>query len=116
MNSKNLTDGLTPAIGRTPVVRVDAFMLDNAGTSRMVASSYIKVEIVDEIVTPPSQQDKPDLAYPMTDKFYEYHALKAANTVIGSMDWTDVNNKIYGRAGLTSSTFWNYYGGASDEY
>ncbi len=116
VNSKNLTDGLTPAIGRTPVVRVDAFMLDNAGTSRMVASSYIKVEIVDEIVTPPSQQDKPDLAYPMTDKFYEYHALKAANTVIGSMDWTDVNNKIYGRAGLTSSTFWNYYGGASDEY
>ncbi|MDE5735079.1 MAG: hypothetical protein K2H83_08080, partial [Duncaniella sp.] len=45
-NAENLKDGLTPAIGRTPVVRVDAFLSDNKGTQRLVASSYIKVEIV----------------------------------------------------------------------
>ncbi|MDE6468069.1 MAG: hypothetical protein K2L28_04140, partial [Muribaculaceae bacterium] len=37
-------------------------------------------------------------------------------TMINQMSWMDVNNAIYGKTGLTSSTFWNYYGGSNDQY
>lgn len=114
-NEKNLTDGLTPAIGRTPVVRVDAYMLANDGeTNLMVASSYIKVEITRDPVKP--GQDQKPYTYNMGVKEYEYHSLKAAFEQIGRMDWTAVNNKIYGVTGLTSSNFWNYYGGTNNDY
>lgn len=115
-NSKNLTNGFTPAIGRTPVVRVDAFMLDNAGVERLMGSAYIKVEIVRNDPVTPDQEDKDPYAYSLPVKEYEYHALSATPALINQMLWTDVNNQIYGATGLTSNTFWNYYGGANKEY
>ncbi len=114
VNADNLTEGLTPAIGRTPVVRVDAFLEGNDGAVRMVASAYIKVEIVREPATPPTEQD--DLITELATKEYEYHSLTSAWTMINQMNWMDVNNAIYGKTGLTSSTFWNSYGGANDDY
>lgn len=114
VNSENLTDGLTPAIGRTPVVRVDAFLEGNDGADRMVASAYIKVEVVREPATPPVEQG--DLTTDLPVKEYEYHSLTANWNMINQMNWQDVNNAIYGKTGLTSSTFWNYYGGTGDEY
>ncbi len=115
-NAKNLTNGLTPAIGRTPIVRVDAFMLDNAGVERLMGSAYIKIEIVRNDPQTPDQEDKDPYAYELPEKDYEYHALNANPTLINQMLWQDVNNKIYGSTGLTSNTFWNYYGGANKEY
>lgn len=44
-NATNLENGLTPAIGRTPVVRVDAYMTSNTGARKLIASSYIKLSI-----------------------------------------------------------------------
>lgn len=114
VNRKNLTDGLTPAIDRTPVVRVDAFLTDNAGNETMVGSAYIKVKIVREPTTAPV--DKNAYNYELGVKEYEYHALAATPTLINQMDWTMVNNKIYGVTGLTANTFWNYYGGANKSY
>ena len=32
------------------------------------------------------------------------------------MDYQAINNKIYGTAKLTSTTFWNYYGGDDHKY
>lgn len=114
VNKKNLTDGLTPAIDRTPVVRVDAFLTDNTGKEVMVASAYIKVQIVREQTQAPSDQ-KP-YSYELGTKYYEYHNLTATPTLINQMDWTMVNNKIYGVTGLTAQTFWNYYGGNANTY
>lgn len=110
-NKANLVNGLTPAIGRTPVVRVDAFMLDNAGASQMVASAYIKVDIKN-VVGP----DKDLLKYDMPVKAFEYHALGSSYTTIGTMNWQDVNNIIYGLPELNSGSFWNFYGADTDEY
>lgn len=114
VNKKNLTEGLTPAIGRTPVVRVDAFIADNSGVEHLVGSAYIKVQITDkETVTPGEQKD---LVTRLGDKEYEYHGLKATPTLINQMNWTAVNNAIYGKTGLSANDFWNYYGGANDIY
>ena len=38
------------------------------------------------------------------------------STVAGEMDWRAVNNVLYGKTGLTSQTFWNYYGGDANTY
>ncbi len=114
VNAENLKDGLTPAIGRTPVVRVDAFLVDNAGNKQMVASAYIKVNIVREQTVAPV--DKDPIVTTLNAKEYEYHSLTNAFTLVNQMGWTEVNNAIYGKTGLTSSNFWNYYGGDPKEY
>lgn len=80
----------------------------------MVASAYIKVQIVREQTQAPSDQ-KP-YSYELGTKYYEYHNLTATPTLINQMDWTMVNNKIYGVTGLTAQTFWNYYGGNANTY
>lgn len=114
-NTKNLTNGLTPALGRTPVVRVDAFMTPNNGsTPVLVASSYIKVKFVEKASTPGKEVIYDP--YYMQVKTYEYHNLTAQGTQIGKMSWQEINNQIYGIASLSSSTFWNYYGGNNNTY
>ena len=115
VNTTNLVSGLTPAIGRTPVVRVDAYMGDNEGTSHMVASAYIKVQFTDS--DPVSPVDKPVInAQISTDQNYEYHNLTAAYKTVGQMKYEDVNNKIYGATGTTSTNFWDFYAGAANKY
>ncbi|MDE6169849.1 MAG: hypothetical protein K2F68_01685, partial [Duncaniella sp.] len=114
VNKKNLTDGLTPAIGRTPVVRVDAFLEDNEGTSRMVASAYIKIDIVDK--APVTPEAKKDIITELASKEFEYHNLTSNWTNVNQMPWEQVNNAIYGKTGLTSQNFWNYYGVPSYNY
>ncbi len=115
-NSSNLTNGLTPAIGRTPVVRVDAFMLDNAGENHLMASAYIKVEITRNDPVTPGQEDKDPYIHELEVETFDYHKLSANPTQINQMLWTDVNNLIYGATGLTSNTFWDNYGGDNKEY
>ena len=115
LNEKNLTGGLTSAIGRTPVVRVDARMVPNNGVdARLVASAYVKVEIVREQVKPGEDQKPNEIL--MDTKEYKYSQLTASHVEVGKMSWMDVNNRIYGQSGLSSDNFWNYYGGAGNEY
>ena len=116
-NAANLENGLTPAIGRTPVVRVDAYMTSNTGVRKLVASSYIKLSITANDPGPGEDAD-PITAEISATKQYEYHALKSGtmSTVAGEMDWRAVNNILYGNTGLTSQTFWNYYGGNTNTY
>ena len=118
-NAANLTNGLTPAIGRTPVVRVDAFLTDNQGVKRLVASSYIKLNIVSEIDPGPGPAKLPynmAIETSTNNKELEYHNLTGSATWIAQKPWTEINNEIYGQTGLTSTTFWSYYGGTADEY
>ena len=116
-NTTNLENGLTPAIGRTPVVRVDAYMTSNTGARKLIASSYIKLSITANDPGPGKDAD-PITADISSTKQYEYHALKSGtmSTVAGEMDWRAVNNVLYGKTGLTSQTFWNYYGGDDNTY
>lgn len=116
-NATNLENGLTPAIGRTPVVRVDAYMTSNTGARKLIASSYIKLSITANDPGPGKDAD-PITADISSTKQYEYHALKSGtmSTVAGEMDWRAVNNVLYGKTGLTSQTFWNYYGGNTNAY
>lgn len=113
-NRANLTTGTTPAIGRTPVVRVDAYMCDNKGNEFMVASAYIKVQIKKEAdYVADNLKGKID-----EDKSFAYHAdLEAEYTTVGQMDWKRFNTEVYGATGTNSVSFWrDYYGGASDSY
>ncbi len=112
VNAKNLGDGLTPAIGRTPVVRVDAFLPDNAGTDRMVASAYIKLSISRD---DPTEEPKDDNKVTIGDaKSVLYRSLTDAFSLVNKMSWQDVNTKIYGVEGLTAADFWDNYEPAYD--
>lgn len=117
VDETHLTEGLTPAIGKTPVVRVDAYLTSNAGVRRLVASSYIKLQITD-ISTTPGEDKDPITANISATKEYEYHNLGGQNKaeVVGQMPWKEVNNVIYGKTGLNSQNFWNFYGGDEDKY
>lgn len=106
-NSANLTEGLTPAIDRTPVVRVDAYMPDNSGAERMVASAYIKIQFVRQATQTPGDLTKKTID--MTEKPFNYSQLTATNSLVGEMTWQDVNNMIYGSQGLAVDNFWNNY-------
>lgn len=113
----------TPAIGRTPVVRVDAFLTSNAGEKKLVASSYIKLNITEN---EPAPDEKPDYGTinMSADKAADYHKLEGGEKAFTNayaldnvnMDYQAINNKIYGTAKLTSTTFWNYYGGQNHNY
>ncbi|WP_217932472.1 PL29 family lyase N-terminal domain-containing protein [Bacteroides caecimuris] len=113
----------TPAIGRTPVVRVDAFLTSNAGEKKLVASSYIKLEITETSQAPDEQPDY-GIIDMSADKEADYHKLEDGVEAFTndydrdnvSMDYQAINNKIYGTAKLTSTTFWNYYGGVDHKY
>ncbi len=107
---------LAPAIGRTPVVRVDAFMTSNDGKSDlMVASSYIKVNITRNAPVNPDKQPNIEETYE-NNNAYEYHNLAAVYSFAAGMDYQQVNKVLYGRTGLDSEHFWNHYAGTNDEY
>lgn len=103
--SEEITGAQTQAIGRTPIVRVDAYLLDNAGTKRMVASSYIKLSI--EATTAPDKDDNKVQIAPDAEKMYR--ALTANYEAVAKMNYQDINNEIYGAEGLTSTNFWDSY-------
>lgn len=114
VNKDHLTESLIPAIGKTPVVRVDAFLTSNAGVKRLVASSYIKLNIVETIE---EGEDQPDITGNIGNEMaFAYNNLTSATTKVGEMPWTEVNNVIYGKTNLTSKEFWKYYGGKDDVY
>ena len=113
VNTANLGEGeLTPAIGRTPVVRVDAFLVDNQGVKRMVGSSYIKIEIT---ATSSEPMEAINANIDVTAE-KDYYTLSNTYTEVGAMSWEEINTKIYGQTHLTAATFWNYYGGTRHTY
>ena len=112
INTDNLTGGLTQAIGRRPVVRVDAFLTNNAGAKKLMASAYIRLEIVErDPVTVSAHNIELGAA-----KSYEYHALAATDTEVANMAWSRINNEIYGAESLTATNFCNFYGTAANTY
>ena len=102
------------AVGRTPIVRVDAFVNDNYGTERLVASSYIKVEITDKDVV--VGQDKEAVEIQMATKNFIYQQLENNNTLVNSISFQQINSDLYAHAGRTAENFWDVFGGANNEF
>ena len=108
----------TSAIGRTPVVRADAYMTSNTGAKVLVASAYIKLSIDRN---DPSAEDKAAnqikiseaLNVSYRDIAYEQGA---ADMKIADMPWERISKEVYDIEGLTSADFWNHYGGANKTY
>lgn len=112
VDETHLTEGLTSAIGRTPVVRVDAYLTNNAGAKKLVASSYIKLYIS---ATASIEKDPNEIQI-AADQNIVYQNLKATTTKVAQMEWQRINNEMYGKESLTATTFWSNYGGASKQY
>ena len=76
--------------------------------------------------TSQAPDEKPDYGIidMSADKAADYHKLEGDEKAFTndynldnvSMDYQAINNKIYGTAKLTSTTFWNYYGGDDHKY
>lgn len=112
VDETHLTEGLTSAIGRTPVVRVDAYLTNNAGAKKLVASSYIKLYIS---ATASVEKDPNEIKI-AADQNIVYQDLKATTTKVAQMEWQRINNEMYGKESLTATTFWSNYGGANKQY
>ncbi|MDE6543168.1 MAG: DUF4988 domain-containing protein [Muribaculaceae bacterium] len=88
----------TAAIGRTPIIRVDAYMNDN-----FVASAYMKIKITEDAFT------GGDTEVTIPTKSLIYNDLSEKFTTVGSLSWQDVNKYFYGDNGLTAESFWKNY-------
>ncbi len=99
----------TAAIGRTPVVRVDAYIYDNDNQERMVASGFIKVSIVKQPTVAPVAKDAIVRNLKAVNLNYNTQ-LGNDFEQVASMNWADINREIYAAAGLTSQNFWEHYG------
>ncbi len=94
----------TSAIGRKPIVRVDACIESNAGAEELFASAYIKLEILPYTAT----VDERQIQIPgLTD--YNYREIPAAGKTVGEMGWDEVSKQLYAVEHLTAATFWTAY-------
>lgn len=93
-----VNDYATAAIGRTPIFLVKALV-----NGTVVASGYIKLEIVKSAPEP----DKPDEILTVDCGTINYGDI-VDSKVIAELDWTRVN-KFYSQYGLTAKTFSELY-------
>ena len=100
-------------VGKEPVVRVDAFIDET-----LVARSYIKILIVDKEVVVKDRVIDPV-------RMDEWHACKGAwlyskltaeRQQTAGVLWQNASHNIYDAANVKAEKFWDYYGGASEEY
>lgn len=102
----------TAAIGRTPVVRVNAYIGD-----KLLAAAYIKFEIT-------AGEPKDPIKVTADAVNYDYDEIPSYEKNSGNpwtepaylLDWDELNDILYTQTGLTSETFWNYYGGTNKNF
>lgn len=94
----------TSAIGRKPIVRVDAIMKDNAGVEQLFASAYIKLVVAPGTATPAEGHNITIGGVTEVD----YRKIPY-ETPIGEMGWSEVSQQLYDVENLTANTFWDAY-------
>ena len=101
------------SIGKKPIVRCDAYV-DN----QLVASAYIKIEITDRPATPvvPTPADPKTIQLNKYGQNYAYSTLLATDLEIADLNWQRASKEIYDAVNLKADAFWNYYGGANNEF
>lgn len=102
----------TQAIGRTPIVRVDG-MVDG----KLVNRSYIKIEIVAKTVnvdgTSTAISAAKNFNYTEIGTAWDSKDNKHLATSVAEMSWQAVNEILYGKTGLTSTSFWDNFAPAA---
>ncbi len=93
------SDYTTSAIGRKPIIRVDA-MVDNL----LIASAYIKLVVAPGTATPAEDHN----IKINEDQNVDYRAI-VPEKMIGEMGWKEVSKQLYDAENLTAATFWNAY-------
>lgn len=97
--------GKTQAIGRTPVVYVEALVNGN-----VVAAAYVKVAIKEAV----GNKDGIDVVIPAPADNYNYPSVAAplsvgttnkTNQNVGTLTWQDINREIYGALGTDADKF-----------
>ena len=104
LSVRNEIGGQTQAIGRTPVIYVEAFV-----DGKLVAAAFVKIAIKEalgnkdgiEVVipAPADNYDYPTVAVPLSvgnDK---------TNQNVGLLTWQDINKEIYGALGTDADAF-----------
>ena len=89
-----------PAIGRTPVIFVEAFVKNTDGKDVKVAECWLRVNIVNEAVS--------DLDVEVAPVTIKYSKIPAAGEVI-ALSWDQANKDILGALDLTYNEFWAFY-------
>lgn len=105
LSVKNDIGGKTQAIGRTPVVYVEALVNGN-----VVAAAYVKVAIKEAV----GNKDGIDVVIPAPADNYNYPSVAAplsvgttnkTNQNVGTLTWQDINREIYGALGTDADKF-----------
>lgn len=102
VDSKWLSNSGKPAIGRTPVLFVQSIV-----AGKVVAESYIKVEIAKEAEQP--EEPKGDKTFWETSAEFEYTEIDSEDGENMSLPWTDANSDIFDVLGVSYTEFVDNY-------
>ncbi|MBQ8049473.1 MAG: hypothetical protein IJ271_07455, partial [Bacteroidales bacterium] len=103
-------EGGVPAVGRTPIVQVEAQIPDNEGNLVTLVTRYIIIKIVySEDLTPVEVELNGEFEYskllaPWVD------ATKPAEQGVVALDWETANQKVLDKLSITNRDFHRYYG------
>ena len=117
--NKDFVPALKPAIGRTPIFKVESQILDAEGELVTVATAYVILNIVDKVVEPTPVEPikvnvKGDFLY--TDLLESGAVIEDLKNGRMILDWETVNTQIYDKLGTTHSDFRNNYWGWDIKY
>lgn len=97
-----LSQSSRPAIGRTPVIYVEAFVKNTKGVDVKIAECWLKVKIVGE------KEEISDLHVSVAPATVEYSEIPDAGEQI-VLGWEQVNTDILSELGLTYTEFTSLY-------
>lgn len=109
-------EGGVPAVGRTPIVQVDAQIPNNEGELVTLVTRFIIIKIVySEDLTPVEVELNGEFEYskllaPWVD------ATKPAEQGVVALDWETANQKVLDKLSITNRDFHRYYGIADIQF
>lgn len=109
-------EGGVPAVGRTPIVQVDAQIPNNEGELVTLVTRFIIVKIVySEDLTPVEVELNGEFEY---SKLLapRVEATKPAEQGVVALDWETANQKVLDKLSITNRDFHNYYGIANIQF
>ena len=114
VDSKWLDNSARPAINRTPAFKVESQVLDAEGKLVTVATAYVIIKIVDEVVEPEVKEPvkvsvSGDFLYTDLTDGRDLTKIDEKNGRI-VLDWETVNTEIYDELGITHTEFVDFYG------
>ena len=109
-------EGGVPAVGRTPIVQVEAQIPNNEGELVTLVTRFIIIKIVySEDLTPVEVELNGEFEYSkLLAPWVE--ATKPAEQGVVALDWETANQKVLDKLSITNRDFHNYYGIADIQF